>query len=81
MNAKKFELVAKWYPGAEGFPREEFPHGYSGSLEIESDSWESLAAFGIKIMEHPEQCSGDVVSRPDSIWVADTTNGNVYWEY
>jgi hypothetical protein len=80
-TGRKYELVAKWDPGNKGFPREEYPHGYSGSMEIESDSWESLAKLGTEIMEHPELHSGTVVSTPDSIWVADTVKGDIYWSY
>jgi len=78
--AKKYGLVAKWDPGAEGFPREDYPHGYSGSMDIESDSVESLAKLATDIMEHFEKHS-EIISRPDSIWVADNINGNIYWEY
>jgi len=48
-------------------------------MEIESDNWELLAKLGTEIMEHPELYS--VISRPDSVWVADTVKGNIYWTY
>jgi hypothetical protein len=84
VSAKKettrYELVAKWDPGSEGFPIEEYPDGYSGSMEIESDSWKTLAKHATEIMEHPERHS-DLMSKPSSIWVADTVKGNIYWSY